>query len=258
MDLSGLGTLNKLPREIRDEIYRYLVKGRCFLYQPYCKAITAQRKRKPSIKNFRFPILQVSKAIHDEATSIFYSESVFRDYVDMFSYIALLPAHVTNRMMKITFTIDFDYLHSEWIDLGSRGIEGTLLEKFTGLGVLRKTLFLEFKLADLDIYGVLSDHLLKKLKSFVGFRTIIMSLGPRSDLNSKRKKRIEFEGITQALKGEMVPTMGPATISYVGLNTYLEFHPLEHMRANPGAQTEMMQMEMDKLQSGGDRLEEGD
>lgn len=55
----------------------------------------------------------------------------------------------------------------------------------------------------------------------------------------------------------MVHTMGPATLTLVDLHLHLEFHPLEHMRANLCAQEEEMQMEMDKLVPQADRLEEG-
>lgn len=252
----GLGTLSQLPREIRDEVFRYTIEGRYLFNQPSThpyEAMTARKTRKQLVRNFRFAIFQVSKAMHNEATSIFYSESVFRDFVDMPSYLAFLPAQMTDRMMKIELVFDFHDLHGEWTDLGPYAIEDALtatLERFTGLGSLRKTLLLEFELFGHDIRELLSDHLFGRLKALVGFRTVIVGSSPRSFLSSKTGHRAKFEGIAQVIEKELVPTMGPATVNYGNLNTYLEFHPLEHMRANLGAQMEKMQMEMDKLQSG--------
>ena len=89
---SGRGTLSKLCREARDEIYRYLVKGK---YRVMGTNITAISYYEP-----HSTILRVSKHISDEAMSIFYSESTFHLYLYVCS-----PKTLTDRMMRIHYHI---------------------------------------------------------------------------------------------------------------------------------------------------------
>lgn len=61
--------------------------------------------------------------------------------------------------------------------------------------------------------------------------------------------------IVRAIEEAMVPTLGSATLRQAELNTYLEFHPFDYMRANLAAQVGKLQMEMDKLKQWADRME---
>ena len=81
----GLGTLCILPREIRDEIYRHLAKGH-YWFKHNTGKITS-RTKVPDLTLF-----SVSKATHDEISSLFYSESVFQFGHDQSSELA--TAHI--------------------------------------------------------------------------------------------------------------------------------------------------------------------
>ena len=231
MRTSGLGTLNKLPQEIRDEIFRYLLKGTWLLSRRsshHYRAMMAYETWKPAVRNFRFAIFQVSKDMYNEATSTFYSESVFRGFKGTFR-------HVTDRMMTIELDFDFDDFFFDEFENGSHDGD-FLLERLTGLNYLRNTLLLKMKLFAFELGGLLSTYPFRRLKALVGFRTIILGFSPKLLLDDQAKERTAFEDIALGVGRELVSTLGPGTVSYVNEFTYLEFHPLEHTRANLGAQ----------------------
>ena len=160
--------------------------------------------------------------------------------------------------MKIE--LDFYILHHHEYRSRCLEIEHNLkatLDKFTGLSRLRNTMAIRFKLESLEIHEMLADYFFGRLKALVGFRTVVIEIGPLIGFSRGKLDRGGYDRIAQAMKEEMAATMGSASMSHIGLNTYLEFHPLEHMRANVGAQVERLQIEMDRLSSGADRLEEG-
>ena len=87
------GALFILSREVRDEIYRLVVKKRYVIH------ITRWNDSIPSRGKHNFAILQVSKAINHEASDILYAESVFRISMNFYSYkVSSVPAHLANRM----------------------------------------------------------------------------------------------------------------------------------------------------------------
>ena len=254
-------TFFSLPQEIRDEIYRCLVKGRYHFDRHSIHKytmMTQNRVSRPSTKNPWPAIFQVSKATHDEATFIFYSESVFLYRMSwMYDLTTSPPAPESERMMKI----EHDFFISSRHEYRSSGleIEHTLkatLDKFTGLSRLRNTMAITFKTASPDIHEMLANHFFGRLKALVGFRTVIINIWQMLEPITEEDRQ-GYDRIAQAMKEEMAMTMGSASMSHIGLNTYLEFHPLEHMRANLGAQAGKLQMEMDKLNSGANGLEEG-
>lgn len=88
-DPSHGGALFLLPREIRDEIYRLLVKGRYLAHKPLNKCGRCNEEDSDSewsdcesevIENDEpdFSILQVSKTLSDEAKETLYADSTFR------------------------------------------------------------------------------------------------------------------------------------------------------------------------------------
>ena len=254
-------TFFSLPREIRNEIYRYLVKG-C----PYFWASPVSYYHvSPATALRDSAIFRVSKAIYHEATSVYFSESTFRyDFSPYIPMKEIIRAPALERMMKIEF--EFNCVSSAQRSYSPYGdeIENNLsvtLDKLTGLDSLRNTLVLDFRLLVHHLNDFLSGHLLRRLKALVGFRTVILDVGPMSGpefWNGQVPDWEGYKGITRAMIEEMVPTMGPATISQVGHITRLKFRPFEHMRANLSGQAEKLQMEMDKLGSEIDKVKELD
>ena len=257
-DNPSLGTLVILPREVRDEIYRYLVIGRYNLYQCSCDGsaeiytITKpQLALKPANDHPNLAISEVSKVTHDEATSILYSESVFR-YRGDYAYVRVPwtppPASAFDRLMKIECEFDWFHWSDEWYDAHRFIIDNQLyaiLDTLTGFGKLRNMLLIKFTLGPPDTCEALFSHVIRRLKALVGFRTVIIVVGKES------------EHIARTMEQEMVPTMGTATVSCVDLNTHLKFHPFEHMKANLSSQVKSMQTVIDKMEGAAAGLEEG-
>lgn len=208
-------------------------------------------------------IFRVSKATFDEATSIFYSESVFRHHFDAYLNSAMYsPGAASNRMMKIGIDCRLGFCrgfptqpHAVELDLCAT------LDKFSGLSHLRNTISINLQLAPLYTREVLSRRLFRRLKTLVGFRTVVVNIDPPPDLMSyflgfeeNRMGRMgkDYKKIAEAIKAELVPTLGPTAVRQVDLSTYLEFHPLEHMQA------EDSEVKMSKLNLEADRSEQGE
>ena len=251
LDNPGFGTLIKLPREIRDEIYRYLVKGRFLPQGNLDPAYNNMNARAVSrSRHSCLAIFQVSKATYEEATSIYYSESGFRYDLDLFLATPTNlpvdpPLLFSNRMMKIEIDFSTSHFIDHWYGLFTYGVECGLkatLDKMTGVGHLRNSLLLKFKLFSPDDHAVVSDLFFGRLKTLVGFRTVAIEIGPVETLIDNGLYRTKNLSIVQAMKEAMVPTMGPASESCVGINILLEFHPYEHMRANLSDQAQKLQL----------------
>ena len=110
-EILGLGTLVKLPREIRDEIYRYLVKGIYHINDPSIwipgtMRIIIRNLLKESEKGDLDPnTLLLSKGINHEAAAVHYSESTFICYLDYSKNIVCLLQVPIDRMMKIELKV---------------------------------------------------------------------------------------------------------------------------------------------------------
>ncbi len=80
IDYLGFGDLITLPLEVRDEIYRHLVKGVYWAATPNWPTvdpIVRSMLTRPEQRGLEPHTLQVSNAIKDEAERILYSESLF-------------------------------------------------------------------------------------------------------------------------------------------------------------------------------------
>ena len=261
------GIFFSLPREIRDEIYRHLVKGHYLFYQSPVDEVTTVLKAvlKTPFGSPNFAIFQVSKATYNEATLIFYSESVFQYQLDEIqSSITYPPGPAKNRMMKILLEFDNLSNYGQWYSPYRNETEHNLqatIDNFTGLSSVRTIIYIKLKVIFVDIHRMLDLHFFQRLKTLVSFRTVIVEVGPASGPASATGRKYhggeEYKSVAQAIEEEMVLTMGPASLSQVDRTTYLEFHPLEHMRANLGAHAQRLQMETDKMKLVKERLEEG-
>ena len=227
------GTLFLLPREIRDEIYRYLVKGHYSVWQfvsTDCRTAVLRATNRTS----HLAIFQVSKAIHDEATLIFYSESVFRYHIDMILNSTIFPPTPSlYRMMNIEFIFDCHHWSDAWYSTYGDGSEHdckVALDVLSGLGGPRNTLMIKFKMSSSSFDEMLLGPFFGKLKALLGFRTVIVIVAPRVYLSIPKSERKESPSVVRKIEDNLVPTMGPATVSHVSINTFLKFHPLEHMR----------------------------
>ena len=85
------GAVFRLPREIRDTIYRLLVRGRY--------SANVEPNRSPPYLDLS--VLRVSKLISHEAMEILYSESVFVFVIDMNDHRTYLKAEKFSRLKRI-------------------------------------------------------------------------------------------------------------------------------------------------------------
>lgn len=90
------GALFTLSRELRDEIYRLLAKKRYNIYITRCKPSYDTQKKSD------LAMLEVSRAISHEASSILYSEAIFGFAVDFSAHDnMLLSSRITKRMRNV-------------------------------------------------------------------------------------------------------------------------------------------------------------
>ena len=119
------GTLSKLPRELRNEIYSHLFKGRGVIARRPPSGsrgiIYINELHDPDFTNILklqdtdlTNILKVSKAIAFEASEIFYTEVVFKYHLDFVRLNTDTPyaKAITDRMMNLEYNIH--QLGDEW------------------------------------------------------------------------------------------------------------------------------------------------
>ena len=271
-DSKNEGTLFTLPREIRDEIYRLLVKGRYFILRR-CKSRhkaevieTGTRPDQPD-----FEILQLSKTISAEAQEILYSESIFVFCVP-WKTSALLksPVEAVNRMKNIEIHIydlsesyyNFRYGIAE-VDGRIEAIYEAIVNELKGAKICRDTLYINLRGSTPKMIRPLRSHLLPNVCEFIGFRKIVMKVVPQGcfrDLMSRERSEetassgeitAQFERVKHAITDAMEPTLGPASIRDIGLSFYIEFHPRQYMPAIFRAEAQRLMLEADRLEQVG-------
>ncbi len=175
----------------------------------------------------------VSKVVHDEATSIFYSESFFAYYLNGLSHNAITcPIPTFDRIMNIEWDIGLIAMPGTNDDSDVEYRFETLLHWLANPGSLRNKLRVSFDLCSPNIPTRFLSHLKKGSKAFVGFRTAVIEA-----MLCRRAKRDDREPIARTIEKEMVPIMGPATVSFTDCGFRLEYQQLEYMRSTLCAPT---------------------
>ena len=266
------GALFLLPREIRDEIYRLLVKGSyvdtgCF-YRYSGKGGWGLTTVRPN-----FAILRLSKSVGREATEILYSESVFTFIVTTWFYPGQLLSPDFDRMKRLAPKIQnviLDVLYYDLPDTFSETNMNMAVQNFGGLDITRRSLLVKMYFCSkswLDNQRL--PRLCQNLKAFVGFRAATLEMWPSEELRSgspnssnpvRAKRAIEIREtvaqISQAVAEELEPVWGPALsglsfdtgnaplpekLSRLGLIGYLEFVPNKHSVENQVAREDQVQ-----------------
>ena len=240
------GSLFTFPRELRDKIYRLLVKKHYIIYITQSKNSIVT----PTKDEHDFAILQVSKAVSHEASDTLYSEGVFRFSID-FSMLGILvlPSQLTDRMKNVEF--DFSGLsiwHSQLFPPYSfpkyqdhiNTICHSTIADFTGTEIMRNRLHVRFLAGGPAIIDTLSVHIIERLKALVGFRTVILEIVPvRVSLGEMgwpigyqeefwRMRKTTATRIMREMRHTLEPTWGPATEGYHEEVQLLTFHPGKH------------------------------
>ena len=269
------GVLSVLPREIRDKIYRLLVKGSYLdtasMYRYSGSEVDAHNDVQPD-----FAILQLSKSIGREATEILYSESVFRFVITTRGFNEehiLIPDN--DRMKRLAPMIQNVVLDIHCYEPPDPFYEmnmGIAVQNFGGLDIRRRSLLV--RLLDCSQFWSIRPRICEKLKAFVGFRTATLEVLPSSwlllgspvissgtdDAENGRNIREIVAGIAQAVAEELEPVLGPAVSGFrfhaenlppldsnlsrlrdFSLIAYLEFHSDKHSVENPVAKEDKVQ-----------------
>ncbi|CAF9929213.1 hypothetical protein IMSHALPRED_007857 [Imshaugia aleurites] len=219
------GALLTLPRQIRDEIYRLLVKGRYLVHR--------QSNTEPGVSflkggtEFDEPdlvILQISRLISSEAQDVLYSESIFRYIIPTYLGAALRPQiEAVNRMKKIEVHInpEYDYGFEKeartLIQIPRGASIETIFDDFAGMETLRESLHIN-SYWRLDYIGSLGTSPLPALSALNGFRTIAIKIIPRKVhkdqtnqelskyISSNEELKATFERLRQEIKAAIKPS----------------------------------------------------
>ena len=191
----GLATLSKLPRELRDAIYRYLVKGGHygFLNGPlkFFKwahtAVLNSSTRRPDLA------LLVSKATCDEFSSIFYADSTFHIEFEWSHTLTYIPEPILRRMMKIELVFGWGELQ----DCHVRVVNALNSE-----GTLRDSLTITSHFGPQERGDDLVCWLSKRLEAFNSYRTVTLKINPNKYPSTWSKAEAEQKYITRVIKQE--------------------------------------------------------
>ena len=251
--------LLEMPRDIRDEIYRYLVKGSYVLYRPPYLVSGARHR---SIRNGRnlevdhasFSFLRVSKAINLEAMRVLYTESIFESILDFGEYRPYThhANKITDGIMKLKFNIvglsdgsHHPYYPEDQPRAYLKNMEDICkdtIDHFTGTEITRNYMHITFH-QTLGLETELTLPLFHSLENLWGFRTVRIDPIPYSftvDTNNPQFAINYNMRARQALKARLEPALGPAVtqhhhnpgdFDYYG---YLIFHPHEYITEKLG------------------------
>ncbi|CAD6590401.1 MAG: hypothetical protein ASARMPRED_004803 [Alectoria sarmentosa] len=272
------GALFTLPREIRDEIYRLLIKGCYLIYAPLVlldrgNFRSSFRDRKPRVHEPDLTIFRISQAISHEAQEIYYSESIFRYEIHFAVTEALKPpTQVVNRMKKVEIDIrgltSKNFLYQDDHPIYKRRIAeicGATIDDFMGAQILRDTILVRFFGCKPEMITSLSRNILPKLRAFNGFRTIFVEIWPHriakqkelpENMDSDGQITTDFEQIRQSVKDAMEPTLGPATTRINDFTIYLKFRPRQHVPAILRAQAQKLVLDAERMMLEAERLEQ--
>ena len=242
----GLGLLGKLPREIRDEIYRHLVKVSHQFLRPYTDGIPTDGPLEKEIKQRKLDttILRLSKAIKHEAMTMYLSESTFVGHIDTVKCVGILSKPQLDRIKKIELYVVVGssevYRVAGFLQAYFDRRYGwrTMMKKVCVTDRIRKSILVAFKIICSPICTTLSEDMLQNLRLLVNYRTVVISLTPvprcTDSPNSSDSRMQELETYTEDVKHSLKPTLGTATTSLTSelkidrqiiWTSRLEFHP---------------------------------
>ena len=258
-----------LPREIRDEIYRLLVRGD-YIAAGHPPLGHSKSKSKLRSKDYRttattslkLALLRVSKSINEEATDIFFQESTFhfnmyhgsdegRDFTVLFA-----SRDAIYRMMNIDINIEMDdlefYLDSTRLDTlfaqyEERRQVWIILMRSINRGETRhKKICIRCRSCSADITTKMPRWCYAGLGRLSQFRTVVVVLSPplidedsdkgTSHGTEQSAEHLEtLESSMELIKDCLQRTLGPAVTGHkhhpghLQYATMLEFHPQEHL-----------------------------
>ena len=241
-----------LPREIRDEVYRLLVRGDYIAAgQPPLTRPNPKYKSKSKSKSkyyrtmattsLKLAVLRVSKSINEEATDIFYQESTF--HFNMYhgstegwdTTVLFASRDAIYRMMNIDIDIEMDdlefYLDSTRLDTlfalyeERRQIWITLMRSITRGKTRRKTICIRCRSCSSDITTKMPKWCYTGLERLLQYRTVVVLLSPplidefsdKGTLHGTEQSAEHLETLesgVELIKDCLQHTLGPAVTGH--------------------------------------------
>ncbi len=262
----GLGDLVTLPLEVRDEIYRYLVKG---VYRattsnwptidPKIRSMLATMLTTPEQRGLEPNTLQFSNAIKDEAERILYSESLFVCTLDCSAETASPPPNLFDRMMNIEIEV-LSGVQSLYYDFWPRGLMRiqnqhekweAVITRLNDTHLVRRLVHVKFRICGPQVWVNLgmASKMLHDLRTLTRCRTLIVELasmlltekisGRQQYLQRTRRYINGIDNLAETTMGDLELALGPATLGhtrapenesgYIRYASFLEFHPQKHI-----------------------------
>lgn len=278
-EILGLGTLVKLPREIRDEIYRYLVKGIYHINDPSVwipknMPINIRTLLKESEKSDLDPnTLRLSRAINHEAAAVHYSESTFLCYLDYSKNIVCLLQAPIDRMMKIELKV-YSGLQAVLERLGKPDSENTkyhietwatTIKKLNRTDLVRKVIHLKFDIHTSHVLQAVPSEMLHDLRTLIRYQTVVVEFSVTFRIRDGRPSgtladRSKYSGeelilLTETINSDLEPALGPATSCHTRpptkdpgearYSSSLKFYPHKYTVTNSNSQVEQEQVELE-------------
>ncbi|CAF9929898.1 hypothetical protein IMSHALPRED_008030 [Imshaugia aleurites] len=254
------GALFTLPRELRDEVYRLLVKRRYTVFGD------------PSHQEPDLAILRVSRAISCEAQKIFHSESILQYQINLQDYDTVKAvkssAQPINHMKKVKMLISGlepkqarPFHRLRYLKHATKICAATI-NNFMGGQISRDNCYIQFPDFNPDMIGSLKTHILPTLAAFTGFRTLLIVVVLEDDLKADAQKEMKifketgsageilkgFGSVRRVIRKAMEPTLGPAKACKYRFAIGLEFHPSEHVPSILRAQAQKLLLDADRLE----------
>ena len=238
------GALFTIPPEVRDEIYRLVVRKRYTVY------ITRPKSEVFLPSRDDLAILKVSKAINHEASDILYAESVFRLSMNFSSdEVSSVPAHLANRMTNVELNFqDLAYFprlfSSPRFHKNVNAICHAANASFASNDIKRNLLHIRFFGCCPDMMAILSSDFSKTLNAFIGFRTVVIEVVSvcarylvRVRLMGIEKSFGDLQKETTIAMGQQIlailtPTLGPAETAVHGDVSCFVLHPQDYVASS--------------------------
>lgn len=276
----SLGNLSVLPRELRDNIYAYIVpegyttKWHAVVHpgihytwlrhqEPGFEKPRYKSLKSPNAPKFNITIFLLSRIIHEEAMIVFYSLGTFRFAPPCFEFngitsIGSFPStNIANRIMNVELLYQMSLkkiliLNSK----GPRDLHSTILfwspspgptALFKGNDIKRKSAFIQFKFFEWSSYKteIIRTPILDDLKQLTGFRTVTLKLEKDSnnsygDRAAWEKGRVELKSMLNEIRASLEPSLGHGAMSEPGV--CWEFHSCQVVFHPRDHQVQMLKM----------------
>lgn len=242
--------LFNLPGELRNEIYRRLLRGiytisappksiLYFRHIPLLDDMWGIKERPGELMPYSdLSILSVSKTVRDEALPALYSESIFRIYVlfDLDETLRLSSLEAVEHMMNIELDVivGWPVLHAAEVFRAGSDVEcmnkykqvwKATLGCISRTQIIRSTLKISWRVHTSDIRrtfqalpgvdAAMPEWMYRTLKKLIRFRTLMFKVFvPRNETftDNTGERFVVFGSKMKAIKEDLVHTLGPCDI----------------------------------------------